>query len=289
MKKFILPYFIIILLFASADAQVTGSNIYDNAYRNYTAGNFEDAIRYYTEYLNSNTTSDRAFFERGMCYESIRRIDDALRDYNSAINIKPFYSLYFISRGYAYLKNNLPQNALDDFTTAIRNDPSNPNAYGGRVNVYVDLDKYDFALRDVTSAINLNSSAVGLKSDNGLYYYTRAIIYTKLNDTANFYNDIEKIIDNYPGNFFANYKSQTVVLLLDNISNNIDKLSYEIANDPGNCLLYFRRGFNYYVYKKFSLAIEDFSNAVKYSTDINSRLIALSVKLVDNCKVFSDR
>lgn len=282
MIKIILLCFSFTLLFVSADAQVTGNNMYDNAYRNYTAGNFEEAIKYYTEYLKSNTTSDRAFYERGMCYESVRRIDDALRDYNSAINIKPFYSLYFISRGYAYIKNGLPLNALDDFTTAIRNDPSNPEAYWGRFNAYADLEKLDFALRDINSAINLNT-------DNALYYYIRAVVYSKLNDTAKFYDDLERIINYYPSSFFASYKSQTVVLILDNISNNIAKLSNEIDNEPGNCLLYFRRGFNYYVYKKFSLAIEDFSNAVKHSNGIHSRLISLSVKFVDNCKVFSDR
>jgi tetratricopeptide (TPR) repeat protein len=282
MIKIILLCFSFTLLFVSADAQVTGNNMYDNAYRNYTAGNFEEAIKYYTEYLKSNTTSDRAFYERGMCYESVRRIDDALRDYNSAINIKPFYSLYFISRGYAYIKNGLPLNALDDFTTAIRNDPSNPEAYWGRFNAYADLEKLDFALRDINSAINLNT-------DNALYYYIRAVVYSKLNDTAKFYDDLERIINYYPSSFFGSYKSQTVVLILDNISNNIAKLSNEIDNEPGNCLLYFRRGFNYYVYKKFSLAIEDFSNAVKHSNGIHSRLISLSVKFVDNCKVFSDR
>jgi tetratricopeptide (TPR) repeat protein len=282
MIKIILLCFTLAVLFISAEAQVTGNSAYDNAYRNYTAGNFEDAIRYYTEYLGSNTTSDKAFFERGMCYESIRRFDDALRDYNTAINLKPFYSLYYISRGYVYIKSNIPENALSDFTYAIQHDPSNPEAYWGRVNAYLDLDKYDFALRDITSAINL-------KPDNALYYYIRAIIYTKLNDTAKFYDDVERIMNNYPSSFFSSYKSQTVVLILDNIANNIAKLTYEIESAPDNYLLYFRRGFNYYVYRKFSLAIEDFSNAVKLSTDTNSRLILLSIKLVDNCKVFSNQ
>ncbi len=281
MKKFILLCFIFAILFVSAKAQVTGNNIYDNAYRNYTAGNFEDAIRYYTEFINSNTTNDKAVYERGMCYESIRRFDDAIRDYNTAVNLKPFFSLYYICRGYIYIKTGIPQNALSDFTFAIQNDPSNPEAYWGRVNAYLDLDKYDFALRDINSAINL-------KTDNALYYYIRAAVYSKLNDTAKFYDDIERIVFNYPSSFFSNYKSQTVVLILDNIVNNISRLTFDIQNDPENSLLYFRRGFNFYVYRKFNLAIEDFSSAVKLSPDINSRLIMLSAKLVDNCRVFSN-
>lgn len=281
MKKILLCFTLLVIL-NTANAQVTGNNTYDNAYRNYIAGNFEDAIRYYNDYLKSNTTSDKAYFERGMCYESIRRFDDALRDYNTAVNIKPFYSLYLISRGYVYIKSSVPQNALTDFTMAIQHDPSNPEAYWGRMNAYVDLDKYDFALRDINSAINLNT-------ENALYYYIRAVVYSKLNDTAKFYDDVERIVNNYPSGFFSEYRSQTVVLILDNINNNISRLTYEIQNDPSNSILYFRRAFNFYVYKKFNLAIEDFSNAVKLSPDVNSRLIMLSVKLVENCKVFSNQ
>jgi serine/threonine-protein kinase len=176
----------------------------------------------------------------------------------------------------------LPENALTDFTSSIQKDPSNPEGYWGRVNAYLDLDKYDFAIRDISTAINLNP-------DNAIYYYTRAIIYTELNDTANFYNDVEKIVNNYPGDFFSNYKSQTVILILDNIAHNIKFLSQLIEIAPDNYLLYFRRGFNYYVFKKFNLAIEDFSNVVKYSGDTNSRLFTLTSKLVDNCKTYSDR
>jgi tetratricopeptide (TPR) repeat protein len=281
MRKFILLCFVFTLLFVSAKAQNTSSTIYDNAFRNYTAGNFDDAIRYYNEYINSNTTNDKAIHERGMCYESIRRFDEALRDYSTAINLKPFFSLYYISRGYAYIKSGLPENALSDFNMAVQYDPSNPEAYWGRVNAYLDLDKFDFALRDINSAINL-------KTDNALYYYVRAVVYSKLNDTAKFYDDIEKIMNNYPSSFFSNYKSQTVVLILDNIANNIARLSFDIDQSPDNPILYFRRGFNFYVYKKFNLAIEDFSNAVKNSSDVNSRLTQLSVKLVDNCKILSN-
>ena len=79
MIKVILLCFTLAILFLSANAQITGNSIYDNAYRNYTSGNFEDAIRYYTEFISSNTNNDKAIFERGMCYESLRRFDDALR------------------------------------------------------------------------------------------------------------------------------------------------------------------------------------------------------------------
>ena len=46
-----------ILYVTAVKAQVTGNNIYDNARRNYISGNFEEAIKYYNEYLKTTLQS----------------------------------------------------------------------------------------------------------------------------------------------------------------------------------------------------------------------------------------
>jgi len=269
--------FLLLILFAvtinSLQSQVTGNSNYDNAYRNYISGNFEKAITYYNDFLKSYTNNDKAFFERGMCYESLKRFDEAKTDYSLAIQLKPFFSPYYISRGYVFVKTGFPQNAYEDFTKAIQNDPANSDGYVGRLNAYLDLGKYDLALSDITYAITL-------APNNPLLYYYRAMIFTDLNDTTKFYNDLEKILDNYPSEFFTNYKSQGVVLILDNIEQNVEFLSKGIADNPEDNLLYFKRGFNYYLLRKFVPASEDFSNSVKFSTEPNSRLVILSTKLI---------
>ncbi len=282
MRRFILIT-IIFLLFANVvSAQLKGITSYDNAYRNYTAGNFDIAVKYYNEYLKSYTNDDKAIFERGMCYESLRKFDEALRDYSSAIMLRPLSAPYYVSRGYVYIKTGMPQNAYDDFTRAIQYDPSGSDGYFGRVNANLDLNKYDFALSDINSAINLNNK-------NPLFYYTRAMIYTELNDTAKFYDDIERILNNYPGDFFSNFKSQGVILILDNIEQNINFLNGLINENPGYFLLHFMRGFNYYLAKKFVAAEEDFNLALKYCANVTTRIAAYSQKLIENCKIYSDK
>ncbi|MDD5362103.1 MAG: tetratricopeptide repeat protein [Ignavibacteria bacterium] len=261
--------------------QLKGITSYDNAYRNYISGNFEEAIKNYNEYIRAYANDDKAIYERGMCFESLRKFDDALKDYTLALQMKPYYSAYNISRGYAYVKMGIPANAYDDFTKAIQNDPANSDGYFGRVNADLDLNKFDFALTDLNMAINLNQR-------NPLFYYVRAMIYTELNDTAKFYDDIEKILDNYPNDFFSNYKSQGVVLILDNIEYNINVLSNAIENYPDQFLLYFRRGFNYYIYRKFGPAADDFAQSIKYCPDPSTRMINLSNRLIENCKIYND-
>lgn len=275
MKIFLLLLILLAITYNSIHSQVTGNSLYDNAYRNYKSGNFEKAITYYSDFLKSYSNNDKAFFERGMCFESLRRFDEAKSDYSIAIQLKPFFSPYYISRGYVFVKTGFPQNANDDFTKAIQNDPANSDGYVGRVNAYLDLGKYDLALSDINYAITLTPN-------NPLLYYYRAMIYTDINDTTKFYNDLEKILDNYPSEFFTNYKSQGVVLILDNIEQNVDFLTKQIADNPEDNLLYFKRGFNYYLLRKFVPASEDFSNSIKFSTEPSSRLVILSSKLIKN-------
>lgn len=261
-------------------AQGSGSLIYDNAKRNYIAGNYDEAIKYYNEYLRSSTNDDRAFYERGMCFESQRRFDEALRDYSTAISLKSSYSKYYESRGYVYLKLNLPQNALDDFNRSIQNDAFNSEGYWGRANSYIDLAKYDMALKDMNSALNIDPT-------NAMYLYIRAVLYTTIGDTANFFRDLELLSNLYASSFFANYKSQYVVIILDNINTNIANLSRQIVESPQENFLYFRRGFNYYLQRNFSHAENDFNSTLKYTPDPNSRMAILSRKYIENCKVFS--
>lgn len=280
MKNIILLISLIWLTASSAMGQEVQNSVYDNAKRNYISGNFEEAIKYYNEYIRSYSNNDKAIYERGMCFESLRRYDEALKDYTNAINIKPFYDKYYESRGYVYLKINLPQNALDDFTRAIRNNAFSAEGYWGRTNAYLDLDKYGPALTDINSAINIDPS-------NYMYYYVRAVLYMTNNDTVNFYNDLDLIIDKYSSSFFSGYKSQYVILILDNISTNTERLTRLLTEKPEDNFTYFRRGFNYYLLKKFNLAIEDFTNAVRFTSEPDSRLITLSTKLVNNCKIYS--
>lgn len=281
MKLILLLTVFTIFYVSVSKAQVTGNNAYDNARRNYIAGNFDEAIKYYNEYLRSYTNDDKAFYERGMCYESLRRFDDALRDYSTAINLRPGYNKYYESRGYAYLKLSMPQNSLDDFNRAIQKDAFSSEGYWGRANAYVDLGKYDMALKDMNSALNIDPS-------NAMYLYIRAVLYTTIGDTTNFFRDLDLLSNLYASSFFSNYKSQYVVLILDNINTNVVNLTRLMLEYPQESFLYFRRGFNYYLLRNFTLAEEDFNSAIKYSQNVNSKLVTLSYKFIENCRVFSN-
>jgi tetratricopeptide (TPR) repeat protein len=271
---------LIVLIYTSANSQLKGITSYDNAYRNMISGDFEKAITYYTEYLKSYPSDSKAYDERGRCYENLRQYDNALKDYSNSISLSPSYGAYYNDRGYAYLKAGITENSISDFTQSINFNPNSPDGYEGRVQSYLDLNKFDLALSDINKAIILSP-------DNPMYLITRAVIYSELDDTSKLYSDVDKILTYYPSSFFASYKSQIVMLLLDNFNNNIQKLSVLIEEIPENRSYYFKRGFNYYLLKKFDAAISDFEKSISLS-ETTDKLSYFSSLFIENCKFYKD-
>jgi Tfp pilus assembly protein PilF len=261
-------------------SQLKGISSYDNAYRYYTSGDFDKAIQYYTEYLKSYPSDSKALEERGRCYENLRQYDNALKDYSNAISLSPLNSVYFNDRGYAYLKSGILENSVNDFTQSITLKPTGSEGYAGRVQVYLDMGKDDLALSDITKAMLLDP-------DNAMYLITRAFIYSNLFDTSKLYSDLDKILTYYPSSFFSSYKSQIVVLLLDNFSNNVDKYTALIAENANDRDNYFRRGFNYYLLRKFDAAISDFENCITLSNGTD-RITQFSSLFIDNCRFYKE-
>jgi len=275
-----LLFFVLVPALSGLNAQLKGINSYDNAYRNYISGDFEKAITYYTEYLNSYPSDSKAYDERGRCYENIHKFDNAIKDYSTAVNLSPNTGLFYNDRGYAYLKSGLTENALGDFTSSVTYNPNSPDGYEGRVQAYLDLGKNELALTDINKAIMLSP-------DNPMYLVTRAAIYSVLEDTSKMFADLENILNYYPGSFFASYKSQIVLLQLDNFAARIHNLNQAISENPENRFLYFYRGFNYYLLKKFDAAIGDFEKCISLSVS-SDRLNKLSSLFEDNAKYYRE-
>lgn len=278
--KIIAFLFFVFFSFTSVSAQLKGITSYDNAYRSFMSGDFEKAIRYYNEYLQSYPSDSKAYDERGRCFENLHRYDNAIKDYSTAISLSPSTGLFYNDRGYAYLKSGLTENSVSDFTQSINVNPNSPDGYEGRVQAYLDLGKNEPALSDINKALLFSP-------DNPMYLVTRASIYTVLDDTVKMYSDMEKILRYYPGSFFTSYKSQIAVLQLDNFTTRIHNLTVLISETPENRILYFKRGFNYYLLKKFDAAINDFEKCISISV-AEDKLVYFSSMFIDNSKIYKD-
>jgi tetratricopeptide (TPR) repeat protein len=281
MKKLFYILFVY-LLFISADvfAQNFGVDSYDKAYRYYSLGDYNTAIKYYNEYLSSYTSDSRAYIERGRCYESLMKYDNALSDYSTAISLKPNFAEYYRNRGYVYIKTGKPDLALNDLNLSVLYNPDDAYSYSARSVAYIHLRNFDFALKDINTAMQLDPTNAG-------YLITRGTIYGAMDDTLNLYKAIDTILTFNPAKFFSSFKSQDVIIYNINFNNTITALTENLIKNPANDFAYFKRGLHYYILNKFEAALSDFEKCKKYANN-KEKMVEFSDRFIKNIKQYGD-
>jgi tetratricopeptide (TPR) repeat protein len=93
------------------------------------------------------------YFNRGLAFHQLGRLEDAERDYSKAIEMDPSYAAAYINRGNVRLLRNDATAALADYRKAVRLDPTDKTA---RQN----LRSIERALR----AVGVNGSGAGVQT-----------------------------------------------------------------------------------------------------------------------------
>ena len=90
-------------------------------------GQAEDAIRYYTEAVDTVGWLERhlALAKRGDVYAKLGNYDMAIADYSAAIRLKPDYADAFISRAFAFQAKDQEDKAIADYRQARLLAPNN--------------------------------------------------------------------------------------------------------------------------------------------------------------------
>lgn len=119
-----------------------------------------DSITLWNDVLSKETSSPKAFNNRGDAYNIAKNYELAIEDLNKSIKLKYDYPDALYNRGlsYYYLKNY--DQAIADYTSAIKYNPSLAVAYFNRSGTYYALQKYQLALDDA-----LKSDALGKEVD----------------------------------------------------------------------------------------------------------------------------
>jgi tetratricopeptide (TPR) repeat protein len=108
------------------------SRFYDARGHGYNAqGEFDKAIRDFTEALRLDPDNVIALVNRGIAYAKKGDLSQAITDYSEATRLQPdFHSPYFY-RGIGHEKKGDWKNALNDYKEAIRLKPSFAEGYNG--------------------------------------------------------------------------------------------------------------------------------------------------------------
>jgi tetratricopeptide (TPR) repeat protein len=86
----------------------------------FNSQNFESAVFHFTNAIKDQPDSDRAYFNRGVCYVHLHEHQKALKDYEKAISLAPQNSLYHSVRARLYDSMHEDKLALADDEQALR-------------------------------------------------------------------------------------------------------------------------------------------------------------------------
>lgn len=126
---------------------------------------FNSAIKKLTRVIDQTPTGDSlqgvAYYNRGLAYQALGKLDVARDDYSSAINLKSLndkvLQIVYYNRGLVHDGLKQPQAALADFTSAIEKNPKFAPAYHNRGNVLRKLGRPKQAIENFIKSLNLGN------------------------------------------------------------------------------------------------------------------------------------
>ncbi|HPE76456.1 MAG TPA: tetratricopeptide repeat protein [Draconibacterium sp.] len=230
-------------------------------------GNFKEAIMDFNKALQVNQNDDQAYANRGKAKDELGDLDGAIADLNKAIELKPEEHDYYIHRGNTKVKMKNYNGAIDDCNKAISLEPKDAALYAHRAGIYQLSANYENALADF-------SRAIGLKPTYALYYMHRATLYDHLNQNKNALQDIDKSIKLEPRNVkYINMKG-IFSKKYGETKSAIECFNKAISINPNYYEPYMELATVYDANKNYIMALENFSNAIKFYDKESRRELA---------------
>ena len=169
------------------EEELNAQTWFERGYTFQSEGNFDEALRCFTEAIRLESRFDRAYLNRGFTLRMKEDIDEAVNDYDLAISLKPD-PLYYVARSNAHFAKKDYDMAIADCNKAIQIDAEFAAAYYMRGDSYLVKGEIDFAITDYSEAINLNPNFVQA-------YQSRAIAWEKKKEFSNSITDYQKYLE----------------------------------------------------------------------------------------------
>jgi len=119
-------------------------------------GNYEQAIRYFTEAIDLNPKDAESYYSRGTAYSHKGQYDQAISDYTKVLEINPRDAKAYFKRGIAYYKKSQYDQVISDFSKALEINPMDAEAYYNRGITYCRKGQQDQAISDFKKAFEID-------------------------------------------------------------------------------------------------------------------------------------
>lgn len=154
--------------------QLAAQKWYERGYIFSENGNFDEAIRCFTEAISIKTDFAYAYSSRGFAIiETKGNPQQALSDLNNAIKLKPDEYTAYNNRGRIYHERGKKDKALDNYNLSIKYNPNYHFPYNNRGMIYQDTGNFDEAIKSYNKAISLKSDYIDAYINRGLLRFNK--------------------------------------------------------------------------------------------------------------------
>ena len=174
----------------------------DKAMELYVEGNYNGAIKLYSEAIELNPNDYKAHNGRGEAYQKLEKYKLAIDDYDKAIQLNPKFEVAYYHRGIAYSEGlKRYERAIIDYNEAIQLSSKFWQAYNNRGWAYYKLKQYERAIQDFDKTIELYPIFVKKNNNRGSYpmyanaYYNRGLAYQELKQYEQALKDYDKALE----------------------------------------------------------------------------------------------
>lgn len=218
---------------------------------------YDAAIRFATEALESERDNLTLYLTRGMAYYLRKHFSLAKDDFTAALALQGNNLDALLMRGNAQLQLGETQAAIADYDEFLTISPDHPEApYGRRAAAYTSLGRFTEALDDYAAAIECSDDPAKL-------YFSRATLRYHLGDFPGVVEDCRQAIENgyeAPEAYAARGSAYVQLGLLPEA---LADYTEAIDLDKRNADAYYNRGAVYLRMNRFEEAIADFSHVLR--------------------------
>jgi len=170
-------FFLVYILLCAGCSTVASVNRFQQGQYYYDRGIYTEAIKKYSEAIESNPNLVEAYNNRGLSYGAINKDDLAIEDFSRAIAINPLYADAYNNRGLAYFRKKEYDSAKEDLNKALSINPKyrGCGAYNNLGLVYFVQQQYDLAIENFSKELELNPTCVAIINRSKAYHRTNQI------------------------------------------------------------------------------------------------------------------
>lgn len=275
MKKILIA--VTLLISSAVLAQTTPEQIFSKGLEYFYAAKFQDAIKYFDDFVASKPNDYKGFNFRGLCYLSLKNYPKAIEDFSTVVNLAKTIDEGYINRANAFFYKGDPSSSLNDFAEAIRVNPKSIEPYLGRGRVYIALNKVSNALTDFNMAASLEPL-------NARVYVNLAWGYLLTNDTVKAFENVKNALYYDSNLVFTNFRRDLLYLKVENYKIVMNIINNDINNNPNSYLAYFARGFIYFLINDYKKSKSDLVKSLKLNERDDPQFESVVNQLLRNIK-----